>query len=149
MDVALTRSSLIFASQIRIHLHTVTDFGRCEKCWSCGGSTSTELSSHHGLCAWMSPCPSGYQNEPVQAGYSVPGSLIHKTMSYHTICCGSTGILFDYEIVEDKDRPLQFGKAEFQEENHKTGGLLFRLTKSFTTHQNMLFWIQVFVFLLH
>jgi hypothetical protein len=48
---------------------------------------------------------------------------------YHTICCGESGILFDLEIVEGKDRPAEIGDPEFS--NHSnTGGLLLRLTKS-------------------
>ncbi|KAL7487238.1 hypothetical protein ACHAW6_012858 [Cyclotella cf. meneghiniana] len=27
---------------------------------------------------------------------------------YHTICCGETGILFDFEVVEGRDRPTRY-----------------------------------------
>ncbi len=49
---------------------------------------------------------------------------------YHTICCGETGILFDFEVVEGRDRPTQLGRPEYEVEHGKTGGLLLRLTKS-------------------
>ena len=49
---------------------------------------------------------------------------------YHTICCGVTGILFDFEVVEGRDRPTQLGRPEYEVEHGKTGGLLLRLTKS-------------------
>lgn len=48
---------------------------------------------------------------------------------YHTICCGLSGILFDLELVEGKDRPKELGDPEFVEHGN-TGGLLLRLTKS-------------------
>ena len=49
---------------------------------------------------------------------------------YHTICCGETGILFDFEVVEGRDRPTQLGRPEYEVEHGKTGGLLLRLTQS-------------------
>lgn len=49
---------------------------------------------------------------------------------YRTILCASTGILFDYKIVEGSVHPLQLGKVEFEEENDKTGGLLLCLAKT-------------------
>ena len=48
---------------------------------------------------------------------------------YHTICCGVTGILFDLELREGKDRPSELPAEEFSEEG-KTAGLLLRLTKT-------------------
>ena len=38
--------------------------------------------------------------------------------------------MFDFEVVEGKDRPAQLGKPEYEVEHGKTGGLLLRLTKS-------------------
>ncbi len=77
----------------------------------------------------MSPCPSGYQNGPVQAVYSVPGSLIHKAMSTTQSVVAQRVISLTMRLW-GKDPPLQLGKAEFEEENGKNGGLLLRLTKS-------------------
>jgi hypothetical protein len=47
---------------------------------------------------------------------------------YHTICCGETGILFDFEIVEDTDCPHDMPHAEYTDKG-KTAGLLLCLTK--------------------
>ena len=52
-----------------------------------------------------------------------------KGNEYHTICCGLTGIMFGWEIVEGKDRPRQRGKPEFEEQLGKTAGLLMHLCK--------------------
>lgn len=48
---------------------------------------------------------------------------------YHTICCGLSGILFDFEIVEGKDHPTELPPPEFSGFG-ATAGLLLRLTKS-------------------
>ena len=47
---------------------------------------------------------------------------------YHTICCGLSGIMFQIELVEGKDAPVERGQPEHNEMG-KTVGLLLRLTK--------------------
>lgn len=49
---------------------------------------------------------------------------------YHTIACGTTGILFAVEIVEGKDRPKELGTPRFDYIAGKTTGLLLRLTRT-------------------
>lgn len=67
--------------------------------------------------------------------YTCPGFVFcprkpkDKGNEYHTICCGLTGIMFGWEIVEGKDRPRHLGKPEFEEQLGKTAGLLMRLCK--------------------
>ena len=52
--------------------------------------------------------------------YTCPGFVFcprkpkDKGNEYHTICCGLTGIMFGWEIVEGKDRPRQLGKPDFE-----------------------------------
>ena len=48
---------------------------------------------------------------------------------WHTISCGLTGILFDLEIVEGKDRPKEFG-IDSSNRFGATGGILLRLCRS-------------------
>ena len=47
---------------------------------------------------------------------------------YHTIACGMSGILYDFEIVEGKDHPREI-PADPMDSLGKTVGLLLRLTK--------------------
>ena len=47
---------------------------------------------------------------------------------YHSICCAKTGIMFQVELVEGKDRPTGLPPKQFNEQG-KTVGLLLRLTK--------------------
>lgn len=48
---------------------------------------------------------------------------------YHTIACGLSGILYQLELVEGKDRPRELGKPEHENKGGPTVGLLLRLTK--------------------
>ena len=45
---------------------------------------------------------------------------------YHPICCRQTGILFDFEVVEGRDRPTQLDRPEYEVEHDKTSGLLLQ-----------------------
>ena len=47
---------------------------------------------------------------------------------YHSICCSISGIMYQVELVEGKDRPKEIRKVEFEEKG-KTSGLLLRLCK--------------------
>jgi hypothetical protein len=47
---------------------------------------------------------------------------------YHSACCGMSGIIFQVEIVEGKDRPHKLGGREYNELG-KTVGLLLWITK--------------------
>jgi hypothetical protein len=47
---------------------------------------------------------------------------------YHTICCGVSGIMFNLELVEGKDKPPQHTLA-YDDIGGKTVGLLLRLTR--------------------
>jgi len=48
---------------------------------------------------------------------------------WHTICCGTSGVMYAIELVEGKDRPHEMGPKEFDDFGGKTVGLLVRLTK--------------------
>ena len=48
---------------------------------------------------------------------------------YHTICCALSGVMYQLEIVEGKDRPREMGKPEYESMGGPTIGLLLRLTK--------------------
>ena len=47
---------------------------------------------------------------------------------YHSICCSISGIMYQVELVEGKDRPKEIQKVEFEEKG-KTSGLFLRLCK--------------------
>ena len=49
---------------------------------------------------------------------------------YHTICCGTTGILYQMEMVEGKDMPKEVKMARNVKRCEETIGLLLRLTRS-------------------
>ena len=49
---------------------------------------------------------------------------------YHTICCGTTGILYQMEMVEGKDMPKEVKMARNVKRGEETIGLLLRLTRS-------------------
>ena len=53
----------------------------------------------------------------------------NKGNKHHIVCCGLSGILFDFEMVEDNDHPNNLPEPEYSEHG-KTAGLLLRLTKS-------------------
>ena len=52
---------------------------------------------------------------------------------YHTICCGQTRILYQLELVEGKDRPVELGPLPYENLGGKTVGLLLRLTRPIHT----------------
>ena len=51
--------------------------------------------------------------------------------AYHTICCGESGIMYGWEIVEGRDHPIPMGRPEFETSpNMKTVGVMLRLTRA-------------------
>ena len=53
-----------------------------------------------------------------------------KGNKYHTICCGESGILYGWVIVEGRDHPIPMGRPEFDTSpNMKTVGLMLRLMR--------------------
>jgi len=66
--------------------------------------------------------------------YSCPGFMCVPRKpwplgnEYHTIACGTSGVLYQVELVEGKDTPRQAPPKQFHETG-KTVGLLLRLTK--------------------
>ena len=54
-----------------------------------------------------------------------------KGNEYHTICCGESGILYGWEIVQVRDHTIPKGRSEFETiTNMKTSGIMFRLTRA-------------------
>ena len=54
-----------------------------------------------------------------------------KGNKYHTICCGKSGIMYGWDIVEGRDNTIPMGRPEFETSpNMKTFGLVLRLTKT-------------------
>ena len=54
-----------------------------------------------------------------------------KCNEYHTICCGESGIMDGWDIVEVRDHPIPMGRAEFETSpNIKTVGLMLRLPRA-------------------
>ena len=47
---------------------------------------------------------------------------------YHTIACEKSKVIYNFEIVEGKDRPIVIGKKEFGEKG-ATDGLMVRVKK--------------------
>ena len=37
-----------------------------------------------------------------------------KGNKYHTICCGESGIMYGWVIVEGRDHPIPMGRPEFE-----------------------------------
>ena len=54
-----------------------------------------------------------------------------KGNAYHTICCGESGIMYGWEIVERRYNLIPMGQPEFETStNMKTVGLMRRLTRA-------------------
>ena len=54
-----------------------------------------------------------------------------KGNKYHTICCGESGIMYGWVIVEGRDPPIPMGRPEFETSpNMKMVGLVLRLTRA-------------------
>ena len=52
-----------------------------------------------------------------------------KGNKYHTICCGESGIMYGWDIVEGRDNPIPMGRPEFETSpNMKMVGLMLTLT---------------------
>ena len=50
---------------------------------------------------------------------------------YHTICCGESGIIYGWWIVEGRDHTIPMGRPDFETSNNmKTVGLMLRLTRA-------------------
>jgi hypothetical protein len=66
--------------------------------------------------------------------YSCPGWMVVPRKphpfgnEYHTVACAKSGVLWQVELVEGKDRPRQLGPPEFHDLG-KTVGLMLRLTR--------------------
>ncbi len=123
VDAALNSFPLIFPSPQIAHLNIAIASGKFGQYMKPSRNTSPKPLSHLGSPALMSQLT-------FPGWVYCPRKPHPQGNEYHTICCGQTGILFDFEVVEGRDRHAQLGKPEYEVEHGKTSGLLLRLTKS-------------------
>ena len=54
-----------------------------------------------------------------------------KVNEYHTICCGESGIMYIWDIIEVRNHPIPIEQPEFETSpNMKTVGIMLRLTRA-------------------
>ena len=60
-----------------------------------------------------------------------PSNPHPKVNEYHTICCGESGIIYIWEIVDGRNHPITMGIPKFEtSSNMKMFGLMIRLTRA-------------------
>ena len=50
-----------------------------------------------------------------------------KGNEYHTICCGESGIVYDWETVEGRDHPIPMGRPEFETSTNMKTVLIYNI----------------------
>ena len=89
--------------------HSLTSFGRSDRCWRCVGVNMVE-NFVPGYMNCLDKSMSILTNK-----FTCPGFMFipHKPWpfgnEYHTICCCPSGIIWGIDLVEGKDHPRALG----------------------------------------